>query len=139
MEALLARMLCVVQVIGDGKHGKGRTNQYFRENYQMPLGRCFLHAVRLTIPHPSLFSAVCSAKKLPPTGSIGALDFPEIQSEQVLNNLFSLEDRMPGSVPPIFPKTLTLRASIPADLRQVLLALPDGLSGELLDSFEAAA
>lgn len=38
------------QVIGDTSHGKGRINQFFRDNYGLP--RLFLHAERLEMPHP---------------------------------------------------------------------------------------
>jgi tRNA pseudouridine65 synthase len=44
----LARM--AHQPIGDTKYGKGRINNFFRENYQLP--RLFLHAHRLHFAHP---------------------------------------------------------------------------------------
>lgn len=38
------------QIIGDSSYGKGRINQWFREQHGLP--RMFLHARRLMIPHP---------------------------------------------------------------------------------------
>jgi tRNA pseudouridine65 synthase len=38
------------QVLGDTTYGKGRINQYFREQYGLP--RLFLHACRLEFRHP---------------------------------------------------------------------------------------
>ncbi|MBN1441628.1 MAG: pseudouridylate synthase [Planctomycetes bacterium] len=39
------------QLIGDTSHGKGRINQFFRDNYGLP--RLCLHAARIDIRHPS--------------------------------------------------------------------------------------
>lgn len=38
------------QVIGDTTYGKGRINQFFRDEYQLP--RLFLHSWRLQLQHP---------------------------------------------------------------------------------------
>ncbi|MEM7166700.1 MAG: pseudouridine synthase [Planctomycetota bacterium] len=38
------------QVIGDTTYGKGRINQFFRDEYALP--RLFLHSWRLTVCHP---------------------------------------------------------------------------------------
>jgi len=38
------------QIIGDSSYGKGRINNWFRENHGLP--RMFLHARRLVIGHP---------------------------------------------------------------------------------------
>ncbi|CAM6118827.1 unnamed protein product [Calypogeia fissa] len=137
-------------VIGDGAHGKGRTNQYFRENYQMPLGRCFLHAARLTIPHPSIFSAQCTNRQRP-TGSLETLHIQELEgnSELSINSIVPIMKVDSGSVPTLafakptgdlagdcFPQVLSLRASLPTDLRQVLFALPDGVTCDVLNSLE---
>lgn len=42
-------------VVGDSAHGKGKTNRFFRESYQLLSARCFLHAHLLSLPHPSSF------------------------------------------------------------------------------------
>lgn len=48
------------QIIGDRQYGKGRINNYFRDEYG--LNRMFLHSWRLEIPHPHTAGASISVQ-----------------------------------------------------------------------------
>lgn len=69
------------QIIGDTTHGKGRINNFFRENYGLP--RLFLHARKLEIPHPVTNKVLCIEDKLPEDLQTFLLNVPEFPSEIV--------------------------------------------------------
>ena len=50
------------QVLGDTSYGKGKINQYFRDEYGLP--RLFLHAHRLEFLHPRTGERVCLRDQL---------------------------------------------------------------------------
>ncbi|KAG0622625.1 hypothetical protein M758_3G112200 [Ceratodon purpureus] len=130
-------------VIGDVQHGKGRDNRYFRENYKMRSGRIFLHAARLTFPHPLHLSRDPTSKY--PNESIDNLEFYSSDSEDLESDVAAGLDSKQAN-PSIWmgpnttlsedPKTrhqlITIRASLPQDLQDVLYAIPDGLDPQKL-------
>jgi hypothetical protein len=135
-----------LQVIGDVQHGKGRDNRFFRENYKMHSGRIFLHAARLTFPHPLHLSRdPWTPTSKYPSGSVESLDLYSSDSEDVesddvadIGNIPA--DRSiwmgPNTTLSEDPKSrhqlVTIRASLPQDLQDVLYAIPDGLDPQKL-------
>jgi len=122
-------------VVGDVQHGKGGTNRFFRENYKMRSGRIFLHAARLTFPHPLHLSKEVWT-------SASAIDntihhqYSSASDSELESDTGSVPADCPTWMSPTTsvcedPKTrhqlLTIRASLPADLLEVLYAIPDGL------------
>jgi tRNA pseudouridine65 synthase len=134
-------------VVGDVKHGKGGTNRFFRENYKMQSGRIFLHAAHLSLLYP--FPLVnLESESFQHTNK--GLDNYEasLKSDLSVTSLSSSFPReLKKSIENVVPRTptalwdadpnsgcqvLTIRATLPEDLQQVLYALPENLSKECL-------
>lgn len=143
----------LLQVVGDVRHGKGGTNRFFREHYNMHSGRIFLHAARLTFPHPlHLSRSVWTPDlKYPHDNSDTETrnvdlsqdsqeSFPNdsvLPSQIVVNNLKNPSIWMdPSCSISLDPKSkhqlLTIQAGLPEDLQQVLLSIPENLTCKCL-------
>lgn len=136
-----------MQVVGDVQHGKGGTNRFFRENYKMNSGRIFLHAHRLTFPHPlhiSRSSWTAGPRKLSDDieeVTESADDTESDSSSSDLENVIKMpDDRNIWMAPNTYvsddPKCrhqlLTIKAALPHDLQQVLYSIPENLSEQNL-------
>lgn len=71
-------------VIGDTSHGKGRINQWFRDNYGLP--RMFLHAWRLEVAHPRTGERLTLTDPLPNDLRAFLLRLPDVPRD-VLNQV----------------------------------------------------
>ena len=69
------------QIIGDTSYGKGRINQFFRENYGLP--RLFLHAWHLEFPHPKTGQIIRLVDPLPEDLRQFLLRLPECPKELI--------------------------------------------------------
>ena len=69
------------QIIGDTTYGKGRINQWFRENYGLP--RMFLHAARLAVAHPATGEPLDLRAPLPDDLRAFLTRLPDVDAELV--------------------------------------------------------
>lgn len=111
----------------------------------MRSGRIFLHAARLTFPHPLHLSRDPWTPNLKfPSDSVESLDLYSSDSEDLESDVTDIgsipADRSiwmgPNTTLSEDPKTrrqlLTIRASLPLDLQDVLYAIPEGLDSQKL-------
>jgi hypothetical protein len=134
-------------VVGDVKHGKGGTNRFFRENYKMQSGRIFLHAAHLSLLYPfplvnlesetfqhtnkGLDNYEASLKSDLSVISLSS-SFPRELKKPIENVVPRTPTALWDADPNSGCQVLTIRATLPEDLQQVLYALPENLSKECL-------
>lgn len=130
-------------VVGDVKHGKGKTNRFFRENHKMLSGRIFLHAARLTFPHPLHLSQEkwTPASKHPSESSddidlyssaSDLEDFESTSSVSADSSIWMSPNTSFSEDPKTRRQLLTIRAGLPEDLQEVLYSLPEGIDPQQL-------